>query len=360
MKIAIIASLDFPINEHFAGGLENFIFNLSKTLVEKGQDVTVFCCGGSNIPGVKTEIIIEEGAKVRLSQNLEQEEESRKIAYSANKKMMSDLVKGKYNFDVYHINSTHYLTVANQDENFAKHSLVTLHLPVTSMIVEESKKTLGNKIKMINYIAISDFQKMQAPELNFFGRVYNGIDINEFTFQDKGKGCIGWLGRISPDKGIDLAIQMAIENKWSFSFAGKQHYKVFFDEKIKPFISNNVEYLGEIFGKEKSDFYGSCAVFVAPIQWDEPFGLTIVESMACGTPVVAFNRGAMSELIIDGVTGYLVEPGDNAGFALAVEKAKLLDRKKCREHVENNFSIEKMVGEYLALYQKIIKDNAKN
>jgi glycosyltransferase involved in cell wall biosynthesis len=118
--------------------------------------------------------------------------------------------------------------------------------------------------------------------------------------------------------------------------------------------------LGEIFGKDKDKFYGNCQVFLAPIQWDEPFGLTIIEAMACGTPVVAFNRGAMPELIVDGVTGYLVEPGDNDGYVKAVEKARLLDRKKCREHIERNFSIKKMVSEYLKLYQKIINQNAKN
>ncbi|MFA7663030.1 MAG: glycosyltransferase family 4 protein [Patescibacteria group bacterium] len=360
MKIALIAPLSFPINESFAGGLESFIFSLATEQVKQGHEVTLFASANSNIPGVKLYPVSDQGL-------LEQDDGSLKFATNAVYANMAftfkEMLKINFlcdQFDVIHFNSYNFLNLVMQSAQLSKKSVATFHLPVDASFIIHSKMILESEIDNINFVAISDFQKERMQGVKVVKRIHNGIDLKSFALNEKPTEKIGWLGRISPDKGIDLAIQMAIENKWSLSFAGKQHYKIFFDEKIKPFISNNIEYLGEIFGKEKSDFYGSCAVFVAPIQWDEPFGLTIIEAMACGTPVVAFKRGAMSELIVDGVTGYLVEPGDNVGFVEAVEKAKKLDRKKCRQHVENNFSIEKMVAEYLALYQTIIKENAQN
>ncbi|TAN39930.1 MAG: glycosyltransferase, partial [Nitrospirae bacterium] len=210
----------------------------------------------------------------------------------------------------------------------------------------------------LKFIALSDFQIKKSKELkinlNFIAKIYNGINLNDFSFYSKGKGYVGWLGRISPEKGIAVALKMAKKYKWNFQFAGTKHSKQYFIDEVRPYINNNIKYVGPVYEKEKQTFYGGCDVFVVPIQWDEPFGLTIIEAMACGVPVVAFNRGAMKELIVEGKTGYVVDADDEKGFAQAVEKAKKLNREECRRHVEKNFTIEKMTANYLGIYQKTL------
>lgn len=357
MKIALIAPISFPISKTFAGGIESFLYKFSQKLLQNGHEVTLFASGDSNVPKVKIIPVCanalrlhDDGSIVFLDHSIKDE-----MAYTY--KLMSNINAEKYDFDIYHFHGYIFLLMAMQNPELVKKALTTIHLPMDSKFITSSREAMGEKIKEINCITISDFQKQQNEYLRIIGRVYNGIDLREFDFRKKSNGYVGWLGRISPEKGVHLAVKMADEHGWDFKIAGKKSVLEYFDGQVRAFLNNKIKYCGELFDKSKSDFYGGCDVFVAPIQWDEPFGLTIVEAMACGTPVVAFNRGSMSELIVDGVTGYLIKPGDLKGFAEAVEKAKLLDRRKCREHVEKNFTLDKMTDEYISIYKKIIEKN---
>jgi glycosyltransferase involved in cell wall biosynthesis len=360
MKIALIAPVNFPISRGSSGGLESFIFELSKGLVELDQDVTLFAPGGSAVPGVKIIPICERGVQVDDDFSLAYTREYIKAEMVYNFRLMRKILSGQgMDYDVYHINTYNIMPIAMQvlDDQLYRKCVSTIHTAISGIFIRNCREILEEDISKINFINISDFQAKGAKNLNIncSARIYNGIKLEDFEFDPNPDGYIGWLGRIVFDKGIGVAAKIASKNNWDFKFAGPIQDKSYFDKQVKPYLSNNINYVNEVFGKDKSDFYKKCAVFVAPIQWDEPFGLTIIEAMACGTPVVAFNRGAMSELIIDGVTGYLVEPGDDEGFAKAVEKAKLLDRKKCREHVEKYFTLNRMCGEYLEVYKSLLK-----
>lgn len=358
MKIALIAPLNFAITDKFIGGMENFIYKYALNLKSAGHEVTVFAPGGSKIPRIK---IIECGEKGTY----EDDDNSREFGQNAVRmgsvrsfRLMKDLKLKINDYDIFHFHPHNFLLLAMQDDDFAKKSVATIHVPIDSNIIKFTKEALNNDLEKLNLIMISDYQRQRAEASNIpvVDRVYNGIDLKDFEFSAQTKGYLGWLGRISPEKGLDVALQMAKEHNWKFKFCGSAFSNEYFKERIEPFIGDSIEYQGEAFGAEKSQFYGGCEVFLVPIQWDEPFGLTIIEAMACGTPVVAFNRGAMSELIIDGVNGYLIKPGDTKGFAEAVLKAKSLDRQKCREHVEKYFTIERMTQDYIKIYQKLLGD----
>lgn len=359
MKIALIAPVNFPISRDSSGGMESFIFELSKGLSELGQDVTLFAPGGSTVPGVKIISTCDKGVQLDDDFSLACKGEYIKAEMVYNFRLMRKILSGEcMDYDVYHINTYNIMPIAMQvlDNKLYQKCVSTIHTAISGIFIRNCRETLGEDTSKINFINISDFQANGAKKLklNCLTRIYNGIKLEDFEFNPNPEGYIGWLGRIVFDKGIGVAVEIASKNDWVFKFAGPIQDKSYFDEKVKSYLSNKIKYVNEVFGTDKSDFYKKCAVFVAPIQWDEPFGLTIIEAMACGTPVVAFNRGAMSELIIDGVTGYLVEPGDNEGFAKAVEKARLLDRKKCREHVEKYFTIERMIQEYIDAYKKLL------
>lgn len=357
LKIAIICPLSFPINKNFAGGLESFLYFFSQELIKQGHRLTLFASGDSKIPGVKIIPICKQGLKIGDDSSRSFLIESIKNDMALNFKLMKDLLNQINNFDVFHFNSNNFLLLALQNKSLIKKSVSTLHVPIDSSIIKNLQLALNmGELTKINFVTISDFQRKQGKKinLNIIDRVHNGIPIQEFGFQKNSNRYVGWLGRIYPGKGLDIAVKIAHKNNWHFRFAGPIHLQEYYDDKIKPYLSKNIEYLGPIFGQKKSKFYGGCDVFLAPIEWDEPFGLTIIEAMACGVPVVAFNRGAMKELIVEGKTGYIVKADDEKGFTNAVERAKKLSREECRQHVEKNFTLERMTKNYIEVYKKLI------
>jgi glycosyltransferase involved in cell wall biosynthesis len=176
---------------------------------------------------------------------------------------------------------------------------------------------------------------------------------------------ISWIGRFAPVKGADVAIKLANSLKEKLSLAGQERTTDYFTKKIMPEVKKSkfVEFVGPVDGKRRSQIIGESKFFINPISWEEPFGLVVPEANACGTPVIAYNRGAMSELIKDGYNGYLVKPGDFNGLIKAAEKLYEMPqseyrqmRNYCRKHVEENFTVEKMVDGYEEVYQKIIAE----
>jgi glycosyltransferase involved in cell wall biosynthesis len=210
--------------------------------------------------------------------------------------------------------------------------------------------------------------------------VYNGINIAQYQFKPKNEGdYILWLSRISRKKGAGEAVQVALNTGKELILSGnyplsKENIE-YFEERVKKFFSEKVRYTGASSLEEKVSYYQNAKVFLFPIQWEEPFGLVMIEAMACGTPVIAFARGAVPEIIVDGVTGFIVNPSDDdirgnwiikktgvGGLQEAVEKISNLSkddyvtmRQACRKHVEDNFTVEKMVDGYEKVYRKIIE-----
>jgi len=210
------------------------------------------------------------------------------------------------------------------------------------------------------FISISDSQRRDAPDLNYAATIYNGIDISMFTPDgDPEEDYLMISGRITPDKGIKEAVQIAMQADKKLLISGSvtksDHW--YFDEYIKPYLSNRILFLGMLEREQLVKYYQNAAGFLAPLQWQEPFGLTLVEAGACGTPVIAFNRGSVPEIIKDGKTGFIVN--NSAEMILAIEKLDRIKRKDCREHIAKHFSEETMVANYEAVIGKIVAEHKR-
>lgn len=202
------------------------------------------------------------------------------------------------------------------------------------------------------YVSISDADR--APELNYVATIYHGIDLRLFTFSPTGGEDLVILGRIHPDKGTAYAIDIARRAGRRLKIAGPIQDQSYFSEQIKPLIDDHqVCYLGSVGPTQRAELLASAAALLHPIAFAEPFGLSVVESMAAGTPVVAYNRGSMPEIIDEGVTGLLVSDVQSA--AAAVESAIELDRGKVRSVAERRFSADRMVDDYLAIYGALLR-----
>ncbi len=225
-----------------------------------------------------------------------------------------------------------------------------------------------------NYVFISKSQvKNFRGLLNPVGIVYHGININKFPFESKEGSYLAFLGRYIEEKGITDGIHAAIKSKIALKMIGDDAYRAlpYFKNKILPHLKKGVVEDETFFGKSnRGPFLKHAKALLFPIKWEEPFGMVMIETMACGTPVIAYNRGSVSEIVRDGLTGFIIDPDDKErpgkgswiikkqgvdGLLEAIQRIGEINRSSCRKHVEENFSIEKMVEGYEEVYSKIIK-----
>jgi glycosyltransferase involved in cell wall biosynthesis len=241
--------------------------------------------------------------------------------------------------------------------------LHTLHVPFQE---REDRIFVYEKLKA-KLVSISFAQRRPAPDLNYVANIYNGIDISKFPFSKKPKDYFIWVGELSKRKGILEVIEIAKRAKINLYLAGRipppkqfedyQFFKKFVEKKLN---KGKIRYLGELSQRKLSFYYRKAIAFLYPLQWEEPFGLTMVESMACGTPVIAFKRGSVPEVIKDKLTGFVIEPFKKGkqnfeDFISAIENISTIKRENCRGWVEKKFTKERMAREYEKVYYKILK-----
>ena len=201
------------------------------------------------------------------------------------------------------------------------------------------------------YVSISNAARI--PDLNYIATVYHGIDLDQFTFKLKSKDYLLFFGRIHHDKGAKEAIKIARKAGMKLILAGIIQDKQYFKEKIEPFLNNeSIEFVGVADPKKRDELLGGAYALLNPINIPEAFGLSVVESMACGTPVIAFNKGSMQEVIVDGKTGFLVNSINEAVESL--KKIRKINRSECREWFEKKFTVERMVNDYIKVYELIL------
>jgi glycosyltransferase involved in cell wall biosynthesis len=203
-----------------------------------------------------------------------------------------------------------------------------------------------------HYVAVSEADK--SPELNYLATIHHGIDVAQFPFSNSGGKYLLFFGRIHPEKGVHEAIQVAQRVGMKLLIAGIIQDQAYFEKFVEPYIDGTtVEYLGAIGPARRPWVLGQALALLHLISFDEPFGLSVVESMACGTPVIAFGRGSMPEIIGHGETGYIVEDTDQAVEAVAAVRS--IDRSACRDAVQKRFSDTRMAQDYVRAYQEILK-----
>lgn len=357
MKILMLAQSNMPIpspkDEIFAPGV---IFNsIAEGLKSKGHNVTVFASSDSRSK-VKTESF---GIKSTYSTGLLGIKDR---FYRANQHQMYLASEAFHeyrdgDYDLMHLDE---FRVAPYFSEFIKGPITcTYHgIPARDHDLRFDLDVLRQKrfYGRIKFIAATNKQReLGSDYFNFVETIHHGIDVNKFKFSKNGGDNLVFVGRLIKGKNPDVAIEVAKKSGYGIDLFGTYDKKSdYFVKQIKPSIKNNIRVRGHIPFSKISTAYQNAKALIFPITWDEAFGLVVIEAMACGTPVIAFNRGAMKELIIDGVTGYIVEEGDISGMIKAIRKIESIDRKKCREHVENNFTLEKMVDNYEKTFSKIV------
>ena len=200
-------------------------------------------------------------------------------------------------------------------------------------------------------VSISKAQQAPLPHACWIGTVQHGLPTDLYQFRDQPEGYLAFLGRVSPEKRLDRAIEIATRLGLVLRVAAKvdRADREYYVQKIAPLLHNPyVEFIGEISEAEKNDFLGGARALLFPIDWPEPFGLVLIEAMACGTPVIAYRRGSVPEIITDGETGFLVENADQA--VAAVKRLPELSRRRCREVFEKRFAVGRMTEDYLTMY----------
>lgn len=204
------------------------------------------------------------------------------------------------------------------------------------------------------FISISNNQRNDAPDLPYQATVYNGTDVDLFTFSDEPEDYLLYVGRITPQKGVREAIKVARDTKRRLLIIGPINHgdELYFEQYVKPELDDQILYLGHLDQDQLPKYYQKAAAVLTPVQWEEPFGLTTIEAMACGAPVISLRRGAAPELIEDGKTGFVVH--SLAEMVESVGKLDMIDRHACREHVKKHFSIDMMVDGYEAAYADMI------
>jgi len=340
MRIAQIASLYEAVPPKLYGGLERVVSYLTEALVQQGHDVTLFASGDSQ---TAAELHASWPRALRLDPTV-------RDRVAPHLLMLEDVRRRAEEFDVLHFHVDYYpfSLFSRQPVPF----LTTLHgrldLPELQPVFE--------RFRDVPVVSISDSQRQPLPQANWFSTVLHGLPENLLQpVANAQPGYLAFLGRICPEKRADRAIRIAQAAGMKIKIAAKidEADRDYYEQHMKPLMAlPHVEYIGEISESQKAEFLGNAHALLFPIDWEEPFGLVMIESMACGTPVVAYNRGSVPEVLEHGVTGYIVE--DEDGAVAALRQLDKLSRPRIRREFERRFSATAMADRYVAVYKKLL------
>ncbi len=339
MRIAQVAPLYESVPPRLYGGTERVVSWLTEKLVSLGHDVTLFASGDSVtnarlVPICKTALRLDPECIDPLAHHALMVE---RVFHQAEE---FDLIH--FHIDYLHFSLSRRVQVP---------CVTTLHgrqdLPDLIPLYKEFAE--------VPLVSISDAQRQPIPWVNWVQTVHHGLPADSLALHEGGEGYLAFLGRVSPEKGLDRAIEIAIRSGMKLKVAAKidRGDRDYFERKIKRSLDHPlVEFIDEIGASEKQEFLGNAAALLFPIEWPEPFGLVMIEAMACGTPVIAHPFGSVPEIIPDGVAGFLVRSIDEA--VEAVKRLGEIDRRECRRHFELNFTDERMARDYVKLYNQLI------
>ena len=339
MRIAQLSSLVERVPPNRYGGAERVVHYLTEELIKRGHDLTLFATADSETKGK-----LVSGAPHALREM--------HVADTTAFTMLNvaKIYKAAAEFDIIH-NHLDYFALPSAYLSPTP-TLTTLHGPFTT-----ENKNIYDEYRNLNFVSISKSQRKGGGNLNWRATVYNGIPVNKFPFSPTHKDYLLIVGRISLEKGTHIAMDIAIALNKELIIAAKLD-KVdvdYFNQYVAPRLYNDkIRWVGEVDDKERNKLMSRALCLLHPVTWPEPFGLVMIEAMATGCPVIAFNKGSIPEIIMDKKTGFIVEKEKE--MASAVKKVDFISRKQCRDHVEKNFNVKRMVDSYEKLYYEIIND----
>jgi glycosyltransferase involved in cell wall biosynthesis len=339
MRIAQIAPLYESVPPRLYGGTERVVSWLTEKLVALGHQVTLFASGDS-VTNARLVPCCKKA--LRLDSHCVD-------PFAAHVLMLEKVFRQAEAFDLIHSHVDYLPFSLSRRERVP--CLTTLHgrldIPELAPLYKEFRE--------MPLVSISDSQRKPLPWANWIGTVHHGMPRDMLSLHESTGRYLAFLGRISPEKGLDHAIKIAIASGKKLRVAAKidRADRDYYEKHIKSLMDHElVEFVGEIGNSEKDDFLGNAVALLFPIQWSEPFGLVMIEAMACGTPIIAYPSGSVPEVILNGVSGFPVNNIDE-GVA-AVHRVGKIDRRKCRQHFELNFTDDRMAHDYLKIYQYIL------
>jgi glycosyltransferase involved in cell wall biosynthesis len=344
MRIAQVSPLFEAVPPKLYGGTERVVYSLTEELVAMGHDVTLFASGDSITSATLAPMRKEA---LRLDPTVKD--------WVATYMRMVELIyrrADEFDFLHFHIDYFPLALFSRQRTPF----LTTLHGRLDLTEFKDVYETYPDA----PFVSISNSQRKPIPRLNWVRTVLHGMPATLLTPQPVQQSYFAFLGRISPEKGVDKAIRIAGRAGVKLKIAAKVDNadKAYFDSEIKPLLAQgHVEFIGEIDDSQKPAFLSGAHALLFPIDWPEPFGLVMIEAMACGTPVIAFNNGSVPEVLEDGVTGFIVRSEAEACDAL--RNIRGMDRNRIRAEFDTRFTAQHMAQNYLKLYSRLIKARAK-
>lgn len=338
VRIAQVAPLSESVPPKYYGGTERVVSYLTEELVRQGHDVTLFASGDSVtsarlIPG-------------RMRAYRSREHSTDAMPYEV--LMLEQVYRRAEEFDIVHFHIDYLHFPLARRGTFA--SVTTPHgrldIPALAPLYREFNE--------LPVVSISDAQRVPLPSANWVATVYHALPPDMYAFEPKPGSYLAFLGRLSPEKRVDLAIKIAERVGMPIKIAAKVDPadEEYFEQVAKPAMHHPlVEFVGEISDAEKQEFLAGAYALLFTIDWPEPFGLVMIEAMACGTPVVAYRRGSVPEVMEDGKTGFIVDDLDSA--VAAVERIGQVPRCNCREVFERRFVVSRMARDYLRVYERL-------
>jgi glycosyltransferase involved in cell wall biosynthesis len=339
VRIAQVSPLFESVPPKFYGGTERVVSYLSEELVAAGHDVTLFASGDSDtsaqlVPMCERSLRLDASCVDQLAHHI---------------RMVEEVYRAAADFDIihFHIDYLHFPLSCRQRGP----RLTTLHGRLDIPDLSPLYRTFPDE----PLVSISDAQRLPIGWANWQATVHHGLPSNLLRPRQGGGDYLAFLGRISPEKRPDRAIELARRLGHPLKIAAKvdRADREYFEAKIRPLLATElVEFVGEIAEHEKEEFLGEAAALLFPVDWPEPFGLVMIEAMACGTPVVAWRCGSVPEIIEDGVTGYIVDSMEEAEAAL--RRTEGFDRRRCREEFEARFTAARMAEQYVQTYREVV------